>query len=162
MELTFLRHGIAIDREDPECPPDFERYLTPKGIKRMKMIAAWLKARHISYDHIFSSPYVRALQTAEIVAETLGLQAQLEVREQLGCGARLTDMQNVLESAKPDGHYLLVGHEPDLGSAVGQLIGADYIAMKKGGLACIRTDHMRANAGELLFLVPPRLIVTKK
>jgi hypothetical protein len=39
MRLYLMRHGIAIDREDPDCPPDPERYLTPKGIQRTRAAA---------------------------------------------------------------------------------------------------------------------------
>ena len=39
MQLFIVRHGIAIDREDPKCPSDPERYLTPEGLKKTREAA---------------------------------------------------------------------------------------------------------------------------
>ena len=68
MEIYVVRHGIAIDREDPKCPPDPERYLTEEGIEKTKRVAAAVAALSSTPDVLLSSPYVRATQTAEIFA----------------------------------------------------------------------------------------------
>ncbi len=71
MLLYIVRHGIAIDREDPKCPSDPERYLTPDGLQRTCEVAKKL-AKLIGPPKVFiSSPYVRAVQTAEIFADAL-------------------------------------------------------------------------------------------
>ena len=64
MEIYVVRHGIAIDREDPKCPPDPERYLTEEGIEKTKRVAAAVAALSATPDLLLSSPYVRATQTA--------------------------------------------------------------------------------------------------
>ena len=71
MRLSLLRHGIAADRGSPEYENDSERPLTPKGERRMRRIAKGIQASGLSYDLILSSPYLRAKQTAEIVAAGL-------------------------------------------------------------------------------------------
>ncbi|MGC1490319.1 MAG: histidine phosphatase family protein, partial [Candidatus Acidiferrum sp.] len=71
MEIYVVRHGIAIDREDPKCPPDAERYLTEEGIEKTKRVAAGVAAICAAPDLLLSSPYVRAMQTAEIFASAL-------------------------------------------------------------------------------------------
>ena len=71
MQLYIVRHGIAIDREDPECPPEAERYLTEEGVERTKQVAEAVAALGIHADLMFSSPYVRATQTAAIFASEL-------------------------------------------------------------------------------------------
>src|SRR5882757_893767 len=68
MQLYIVRHGIAIDREDPKCPPDPERYLTEEGIEKTKQVAKGVAALGVTADLFLTSPYVRASQTAEIFA----------------------------------------------------------------------------------------------
>ncbi len=67
MRLYIVRHGIAIDREDPKCPPDPERYLTEEGIEKTKQVAKGVAALGITGDLFLTSPYVRAVQTAATV-----------------------------------------------------------------------------------------------
>src|SRR5260370_889751 len=71
MLLYIVRHGIAIDREDPKCPSDPERYLTPDGIKRTREVAKSISSVIDIPKVLISSPYVRAVQTAEVFAEAL-------------------------------------------------------------------------------------------
>src|SRR5438445_42191 len=68
MQLYIVRHGIAIDREDPKCPPDPERYLTEEGVEKTKQVAKGVAALGVTGDLFLTSPYVRAVQTAEIFA----------------------------------------------------------------------------------------------
>src|SRR5262249_49031694 len=68
MQLYIVRHGIAIDREDPKSPPDPERFLTEEGIEKTKEVARGVVRLGIVPDLLISSPYVRAMQTAEIFA----------------------------------------------------------------------------------------------
>src|SRR5215467_4201965 len=71
MQLYIVRHGIAIDREDPKSPPDPERYLTDEGMEKTRQVAKGVAALGITADLMISSPYVRAMQTAEIFAAAL-------------------------------------------------------------------------------------------
>src|SRR5260370_10145207 len=73
MRLYLMRHGIAIDREDPDCPAEPERYLTPKGIQRTRAAARGLRAMRVKPTTLLSSPYVRAVQTAQIFSEVFAL-----------------------------------------------------------------------------------------
>src|SRR5947199_150260 len=89
MLLYIVRHGIAIDREDPKSPADPERYLTTQGIKKTKEVAKRIAKLIEKTPKLFiSSPYVRAMQTAEIFADTLGIaKAKIEETELLLPGA---------------------------------------------------------------------------
>src|SRR5256885_5192842 len=58
--LYIVRHGIAIAREDPKCPPDPERYLTDAGIEKTKQVAKGVAALGVTGDLFLSSPYVRS------------------------------------------------------------------------------------------------------
>src|SRR5262249_54586249 len=82
MKLYIVRHGIAIDREDPKCPPEAERYLTEEGIAKTRNVARAV-AQLADADLLISSPYVRALQTAEIFAAALKYPKQKILRTEL-------------------------------------------------------------------------------
>jgi phosphohistidine phosphatase SixA len=71
MEVTFLRHGIAVDRTDPQSPPDPDRPLTLEGKNRTEAAGRGLKAIGIKPAAIFTSPYLRCTQTARLVANEL-------------------------------------------------------------------------------------------
>src|ERR1700746_3956591 len=71
MQLYIVRHGIAIAREDPKSPPDPDRYLTDDGVDKTKQVARGVASLGATADLLISSPYVRAMQTAEIFASAL-------------------------------------------------------------------------------------------
>src|SRR5271156_6739873 len=72
MILYIVRHGIAVDRNDPKSPSEAERPLTAKGVQKTRSAALGLRALGAKPDVLMTSPYVRAAQTAEIFAEALG------------------------------------------------------------------------------------------
>src|SRR5260370_8651827 len=76
MQMYIVRHGIAIDREDPKCPPDPERYLTEEGVEKTKQVAKGVAALGVTADLFLTSPYVRAAQTAGIFGSGLGYAKQ--------------------------------------------------------------------------------------
>ena len=71
MKLYILRHGIAVEPGTPGYETDADRPLTSEGERKMRQIAGAMEALELSFDLILSSPYLRARQTAEIVAEVL-------------------------------------------------------------------------------------------
>ncbi|MCA8962267.1 MAG: histidine phosphatase family protein, partial [Planctomycetes bacterium] len=60
MILYVMRHGIAFPREDPDCPPDFERPLTERGRERTHDAARGLVEMGVRPTAVLSSPLVRA------------------------------------------------------------------------------------------------------
>ena len=68
MNIYIIRHAIAVDEGMPEYEKDSERPLTDKGRKKMRQIAKGLRTLGVEIDLILSSPYVRARETAEILA----------------------------------------------------------------------------------------------
>jgi phosphohistidine phosphatase len=144
MNLYFMRHGIAVDRADTgQRSGDRERPLTPKGIKRMNKAAKGLVTLSLSFDRILTSPFERARQTAQIVAQTLRLEDRLEEFEQLCPDQSVQDLLSGLAAYSGEKEILLVGHEPLLSRTVSFLLsgkaGAE-IRLKKGGLCCLEVD----------------------
>jgi len=163
MILYFMRHGIAVNRDEKGKPPDDrERALTPKGIKRMHKAAKGLLTLSLPLDRILTSPFVRARQTAKIVAETLHMEDRLAEIQELGPDRSVQDLLSGLAAHSGDKHILLVGHEPLLSSTVSFLLsgsaGAE-IRLKKGGLCCLEVDRLPPKQSAVLHwaLTPKQL-----
>jgi phosphohistidine phosphatase len=162
MNLYLMRHGIAVAGDQPGMESDSERPLTPKGVKRMRRAARGLRRLGISFDTILTSPLVRARQTAEIVAETLGLEGQLEEISELAPESSVDRLISGLAGFHDKEHLLLVGHNPLLIRVFSFFIsGKDNleIELKKGGLCCIETDGLPPSPPATLhwFLTPKQL-----
>jgi phosphohistidine phosphatase len=163
MNLYFMRHGIAADRADSGSGSgDRERPLTPKGVKRMNKAAKGLVTLSLSFDRILTSPLVRALQTAKIVAQTLQLESRVAEIEQLCPDQSVKDLISGLSGYSGAKKILLVGHEPLLSSTVSYLLsgkaGAE-IQFKKGGLCCLEVDGIPPQKSAVLHwaLTPKQL-----
>jgi phosphohistidine phosphatase len=157
MILYFLRHGVAGNREEWKGD-DALRPLTKKGMKSMVSQAKAIDAMDLKLDLIVTSPLARAFQTADIVADELDMGDKLVQDERLGPGFGGDDLVGVLQGYPDASNILLVGHEPDFSQTISALIGGGRILVKKGGLArvdMINTDPLQ---GELVWLLPPRLM----
>jgi phosphohistidine phosphatase len=147
--VHLLRHGIAIDPSDPACPTDPERFLTDKGKSRTRSAAKGLHRIDIAPVLILASPYVRAVQTAEIAREELGGDAiAFETSDALIPMADPSKIVDILR-AKTDSNILCVGHAPNLDLVVAYLVGADdpITSLKKAGCASIEIRHGRPGPG---------------
>jgi len=122
--IWFLRHGEAADGDE-----DFSRPLTKKGERQSIAAGEALASLGIAIDACLTSPRVRALDTALLACQTLGIEP--EVVEGLS-GGRF----DAEEVAMGRGEVLLVGHEPDFSQAIHDLTGA-RTEMKKGSLAAV-------------------------
>lgn len=157
MELYFLRHGLA-DRELWDGP-DFERPLTETGKKRMALQAESMAALGLSPELILASPLQRALQTAQIVASRLELQDHLTIDRRIGPGFDAHALRQILDDYPDAGSLMLVGHEPDFSMTISALTGGGRLVVKKGSLARVDVFDPHALAGELVWLIPPKVLV---
>ena len=130
---------------------DDARMLTERGIEQARSAGAALVALGIIPQVVYTSPKLRALQTAEHACEALGLTPV----EHAGLASGFDAAQALtlaVGDEDGDGRVLVVGHEPDFSQVVHDLTGA-RIDMKKGGIAGVRFDGGR---GELIVLLRPR------
>jgi phosphohistidine phosphatase len=155
--LYFLRHGLA-DRSAYAGTDDRLRPLTEKGKRRLKRQGQTLARLGFSPDLILTSPLTRALQTAEIVAGELGIQDRCRLEPGLACGFDREDLARVLEANPEARELVLVGHEPDFSSVVSGLIGGGQLICKKGSLVRVDLLGEAPPYGELVWLVPPKLL----
>jgi phosphohistidine phosphatase len=157
LRLHLLRHAHAGD-PDAWSGDDALRPLTRKGRRQCELLGAFLDARGIRPDVIVSSPKIRASQTAELVAATLGMTVRVDDRLASGFGRReLLDLLDELGAREP----MLVGHDPDLTELLGYLVDAAGVPLRKGALATVDVGVEPAGInGTLRWLVPPDLLDT--
>lgn len=158
MKLYFLRHGLAGERSE-WTGNDCDRPLTRQGKKRMAREAVRMKALKLNVAHIVSSPLVRAHQTAEIVARHLGLLDKLIDEELLKPGFDRGALKEILKRHAAEEAIMLVGHEPDFSSTISSIIGGGRITFKKGGLAYVNLPDRTTLTGNLVWLMPPAVLV---
>ena len=122
MNLYFMRHGIAVDPADPSVSANEERPLSNKGAKRLRRSARGMRFLGIPFDAVLTSPVLRARQSAEIVAATLGIESSLEEISGLAPEGTVEQLLFGLTRYQERQHLLLVGHQPLLGAAIGFLL----------------------------------------
>ena len=140
-EICFFRHGIAVDREEPSVTSDAERPLTDDGIRKTRAAAEGLKRMEVGFDRILTSPWLRASQTAAILAEVLPLGAPEEMAELEG-NRSPSDLLEAL-AHRHGKRTLLVGHEPLLSATVVHILGGDWaLDLKKAGACNLFVDAL--------------------
>jgi phosphohistidine phosphatase len=161
MELYIVRHGIAIEREDPKCPPDPERYLTEEGVEKTKGVAMGLAALGVPPGLFVTSPYTRALQTAEIFADALDYSRQKIRRSELLLpGTEPTLLFRELAKEKQAPSIFLFGHAPQLDDVIATALATKkhVTALKKAGVALIELKRISPPMGILAWLASPKLL----
>jgi phosphohistidine phosphatase SixA len=139
MRVYLMRHGIAIDRQDPDCPPDAERYLTSKGVDRTRDVAKGLRELRIRPSAFLTSPYVRAVQTGEIVCEVLHLDPkELRATDSLKPEAKPPRLGEELGKLSEE-EIICFGHAPHLDDFITYAVkaAATFTSLKKAGVACL-------------------------
>jgi phosphohistidine phosphatase len=146
-QLWLLRHGEAVPHDAAD---DDERPLTERGRDQSRAAGRSLAALEVEVHLCFTSPKVRARETAELACAELGIEP-IEHRP-LADGFDRKDALELVEAADGDQRVLIVGHEPDFSQLVHDLAGG-RIDLKKGGIAGLRLDGASA---ELIVLLRPR------
>jgi phosphohistidine phosphatase len=161
MNLYLLRHGIAVEPGPPGHEKDSERPLTPKGQHQLRQIAAAMKKMDLWFDLILSSPFLRAKQTAEIIAGSLKLKRQPGFSDVLTPDGNPKALIRQLNESKPvPENVLLVGHEPYLSRLIALLTTGETgmaIDLKKGGLGKLEAESLRlGRCATLVWLLTPQ------
>lgn len=147
MNLYILRHAIAIDRASPAYEDDSQRPLTDKGAAKMKQIASGLRHMGVEFELILSSPYLRAHQTAEILAKSYDIPEKLMLTPALLPEAPASQIINEInENYALVDNVVLIGHQPGLNALISMLISGDpmlNITLKKGGLCRLFVERLR-------------------
>lgn len=161
MHVVIVRHAIALDREvaNTRGVPEADRPLTDTGRKKMIAAARGLTRLLPRPDLLASSPWLRARQSADLIADAFD---GIEVTQTpaLLPGHLQHDLIDWLLSRDIAKTAILVGHEPDLGLWAGWLLSGRPLPMlrfKKASACLIAFDDKPAPGhGELRWLLTPR------
>ncbi len=166
MELYLMRHGIAVEGLSGPRRTDESRPLSEEGIHEMGRAGRGLAAAGIGFDRIFSSPLVRARQTAELVAAGAGSAPGpgapvpgVEELEALAPGLVPAELMKLLSRrlGSEASRVLLVGHQPDMGLLAAWLLdlsGGHSLPFATGSIARVDIDGLPpSRAGRLVWLL---------
>jgi phosphohistidine phosphatase len=159
MLLYLIRHGIAVDRTDPKSPPEAERPLTAKGVQKTRASALGLNELGAKPDVFISSPYVRAVQTAEIFAEALGFSPEkIRITDALKPAANPAEILKEVSRMRAK-EIACFGHAPHMDLTIAQLAGSRgvFTELKKAGAVCF--EHAAAHGRwTLRWLVSAKIL----
>ena len=128
--LELLRHGEALPAG---AAGDAARRLTPAGERSIEQLAATLAAEGWRPDRVFSSPLLRARDSARIVLEPTVPPLEPEMLDELATAPEPEALVELLgELGVSDGHVLLVGHQPLIGRLAHFLEGGEEREMSTG------------------------------
>jgi len=156
MEIYLLRHGIAENARPGH--PDAERALTPEGREKLKRVLKRARGAGVSPSVVLSSPYRRAVETADVAVETLGYQGKIVKTRALLPDASPYDAWEELRARKDEPAILLAGHEPMMSTMVAFLLSSPVLSvdMKKAALARVDCDRFGPEPrGTLKWLLTP-------
>ena len=160
MELYVIRHAISEPLGKRNEFSDEKRSLTDEGRDRMREITKGLRKLGVQFDLLLTSPLIRAIQTAEIIAAAFDVGAkEIQQTANLAPGASAVALFAEIKSHTGVESVALVGHQPDLGLLVSGIIGsaAPSIQLKKGGVCCVNvTETVPALRGDLVWLLTPK------
>jgi phosphohistidine phosphatase len=160
MQLIVIRHAIAMEREEwaKTGRPDSDRPLTDTGRRRMRKNARGLQRISPHPELIATSPWLRAADTARVVAETLGVE-RMETIDAMLPDRHPREVAEWLNERGDLSAVAVVGHEPHLGELVTWLIGGNRgtnVEFKKGGACLLRFEgQVDAASGMLLYHLTP-------
>ncbi|MBJ6724966.1 SixA phosphatase family protein [Geomesophilobacter sediminis] len=150
MILHILRHAEAVERT-PTIEEE-HRYLTGPGRVRFRKACGRIRKLGVKPDLIVTSPLVRAVQTADILAERLKYEGEILLDAQLASGFDPEGIDALLKRYGKAAELVIVGHEPDFGRLTAALLGiASPCSLKKGGMVSLKLDK-KGKSAEFLFL----------
>jgi len=161
MEVWLVRHAIAHERNRKRWPNDALRPLTPAGKKKFRKAARGLATHLPKSFALLSSPFVRARDTAALLAKAVSRARVIEC-EELAADRPAADALALLRSRK-ERCVVLVGHEPGMSQFLSVALAGSrprlQIEFKKGGAACIEFPRrVEAGGGTLKSMLPPRVL----
>ncbi|MEF3194017.1 MAG: histidine phosphatase family protein [Halothiobacillaceae bacterium] len=163
MQLILIRHAPAGDRVEWALRgrPDEDRPLTKEGCAKMHRAVRGLRRILESPERLFSSPLLRARQTAELLLEyypDLRVETAAELQPDADPAATLAWLKSLDDCPR----IALVGHEPHLSGLLALLVSGDAalgtLPLRKGGVAILDLHAIRPLGARLTAFLPPRVL----
>jgi phosphohistidine phosphatase len=152
MRVTLIRHGEA----EARAPRDEDRALTKRGRADVRRVGRALCRHGVRFSLIISSPLVRAVQTAEIIAAAVNYRGTIVVTRALIPDADVTGIRALLADHADASSVALVAHEPILSAAAAALLGVGGVpALKKSEAIRLRLADGPAGVGRFRWRIEP-------
>ncbi|MBN1961600.1 MAG: phosphohistidine phosphatase SixA [Deltaproteobacteria bacterium] len=160
--LLLVRHGRA---ESALGRPDSSRHLTEEGYAELRVCCEGLQSLSVCLDLVLTSPLMRALETADVLAKALGNGIHPLCENVLAPGATLDSLMQLLRNIDGGKTVAIVGHAPDLTDVASGLV-VPYtrreILFPPGGMACIEFEgSIAAGTGQLKWTYTPAELIAK-
>ena len=157
MKIFFIRHAEAIEYETPTVTSDEYRFITPDGRKVSKEIVKHLKEKFLGLKKIFTSPLIRAVQTAEIFAVELNFGGEVELVDELKNEATNSSLQQLVKDNSELNSIALVGHEPKMSFLLKIYTGLTELNFdfEKSGVCLVDFD-VESGEGKLEWYFSPK------
>jgi phosphohistidine phosphatase len=158
MQIYILRHGIAEDPKPGQA--DASRRLTQEGRDKLARVLSCARKAGVEPDTLLSSPYRRAIESAELARETLELRQPIVQTKVLTPTVQPGQVWEEIRTYKDARQIMLVGHEPQLSGLICYLMEAPEgrVEMKKGAIARVDVDSLGPRpAGVLVWLLTAKL-----
>ncbi len=161
MQLWLVRHAVAADRDEFDGP-DAERPLTGKGRRRFRSFCRWLAGETPMPQIVVTSPLLRAVETAALLAKESGLKkSEIVSTELLAPGVDVSALLGFVRD-QPADLVALVGHEPDISHCLTEIVGGGEFAFGKGFVAAVEFASAPAvGTGRLRWFVGPKMGAAK-
>jgi phosphohistidine phosphatase len=156
MEIYLLRHGIAEERS--ASGRDADRRLTDEGREKLHKVLERAHSAGVAPSFILTSPYRRALETAEIAARELGYDGKLIRTEALVPHGTPREVWQELRRHGEEKSILIAGHEPLFSATVAYLLGStrEMVNFRKAALVRIDVESSGAEPyGVLQWMITP-------
>lgn len=159
--LYLLRHGKSNWKAD--YGPDHERPIAKRGRKAADRMGRFLAAHDQLPDFILCSTAVRTRQTLERAMAAGAWEVPVHHTDTLYLASLEAIHKLVRRVENQVERLLLVAHEPTCSDLVSHLVGGgDHrfptAAMARIDLHISQWQHFGEDLGELIWLVPPRLL----
>ena len=161
MHLLLCRHANAGTRDSSQWPDDRDRPLTDKGRKVQADVSRFLRKRDLAPSLVLTSPWVRAVQTAEILVEVARVGQPPVPCEPLADDPDLIRLQDYVGDQPSGAIVAMVGHSPWMEELAALLLGGSSAGIRidfpKSGVLGIDLARLEPGAGELRFFLRPKM-----
>jgi len=154
--IFLMRHGKA---EDGYSKTDFERELLPKGIKKSKKVALFLKEKGVNPNTILVSMAQRTLDTANVIKEILHI-SNSNIREEKSLYLASTNsiLDAIYSNSDSIESIMIIGHNPGISSLATYLSNRNIDWMPTSSVVGIEFELQKWNEiasapAKLLFYV---------
>lgn len=162
MKIYLMRHATAVERLGGAILNDSQRPLTDDGRAEARLMANALKKLNAKPNMVVSSPLTRTRQTAEIIAEVLGIEGEIKIADGLAPGGSSSEVFKNLKKLAPVDDLFVVGHEPDIGRLAADLMLAGpemMLPFKKAAVIRVDVQDLPPSwPGTLKYFLSPKVI----